>query len=89
MNTKAKFAIALTALTVATTFALPSSEAQARRWGLGLGVGLATGAIVGAAIANSYAQPVYVGGVRRCHVERQFDVYGNYMGRTTVCRIYQ
>ena len=88
MNTKVKFAAALTALTVATTLAMPSSDAQARRWGLGLGLGLATGVIVGAAIANSYAQPVYVGGFRRCHLERQFDGYGNYLGAVRVCRVY-
>ena len=86
MNTKAKFAAVLTALTVATTFAMPSSEAQARRWGLGLGLGLATGVVVGSAIAAS--QPVYVGGVRRCHWERQFDGLGNYVGTAKVCRIY-
>ena len=86
MNTKIKFAAALTALTVATTLAMPSSEAQARRWGLGLG--LVTGAVVGAAIANSYAQPVYVGGVRRCYWQRQFDGIGNYMGTVKVCKFY-
>ena len=86
MNTKIKFAAALTALTVATTLAMPSSDAQARRWGLGLG--LVTGAVVGAAIANSYAHPVYVGGFRRCHWQRQFDDFGNYMGKAKVCRIY-
>lgn len=85
MNAKAKFAAALTVLTVATTFAMPSSEAQARRWGLGLGL-LATGVVVGSAIAAS--QPVYVGGVRRCHLERQFDAYGNYMGKVRLCRVY-
>jgi hypothetical protein len=88
MNTKIKFAAALTALTVATTLAMPSSEAQARRWGLGLGLGLATGVVVGSAIANSYAQPVYVGGVRRCFWQRQFDGLGNYMGSVKVCKIY-
>ena len=44
--------------------------------------------IVGAAIANSYAQPAYVGGFRRCHLERQFDGYGNYLGAVRVCRVY-
>ena len=86
MNTKTKFAAALTVLTVATTLAMPSSEAQARRWGLG--VGLVTGAVVGAAIASSYATPVYVGGVRRCHWQSQFDGLGNYMGKVRVCKIY-
>ncbi len=88
MNAKVKFAAALTALTVATTLAMPSSEAQARRWGPALGLGIVTGAVVGAAIANSYAQPVYVGGVRRCHWQSQFDGFGNYMGKVKVCRIY-
>jgi hypothetical protein len=88
MNTKIKFAAALTALTVATTLALPSSEAQARRWGVGLGVGLAAGALVGAAVASSYAHPVYVGGVRRCKFVQQYDINGFYVGTAKVCKIY-
>ncbi len=86
MNTKAKFAAALTALTIATSFALPSSEAQARRWGPALGLGIVTGAVIGAAIVNS--QPVYVGGMRRCHWVRQYDDFGNYAGTAKVCRVY-
>jgi hypothetical protein len=82
MITKTKFAAALTALTLAATFAIPSSDAQARRWGLGLGLGLATGVIVGAAVANSYAYPAYG---RRCVWQRQYDAYGNYMGTARVC----
>jgi hypothetical protein len=88
MNAKVKFAAALTALTVATTFALPSSEAQARRWGTGLAVGLVGGALVGAAIANSYAHPVYVGGARRCKFVRQYDINGFYVGTAKVCKFY-
>lgn len=84
MNTKVKFATALTALTIATTFAMPSSEAQARRWGWPLGIGLATGVVVGTALA---AQPVYVG-TRRCHIERRFDGLGNYIGSAKVCKVY-
>ncbi len=85
MNTKLKFAAALTALTVAATFAIPSSEAQARRWGhhwgyWGVGA-LATGVVLGAAIAS---QPVVVA-PRRCWREPQVDAYGRYMGRVTVC----
>jgi hypothetical protein len=85
MKTKIKFAAALTALTVAATLAMPSSEAQARRWGLGLGLGLASGVVIGSALA---AQPVYVGGVRRCFWQSQFDGFGNYLGKVKVCKIY-
>lgn len=84
MKSKIKFAAALTALTVATTFAIPSSEAEARRWGY-WGVGaLATGVILGAAMAS---QPVYAA-PSRCWRERRFDAYGNYMGKVTVCSRY-
>ncbi len=49
-------------------------------WGPGLGVGLGLG-LLGAAVAADYAAP------RACHLERQFDEYGNYIGRVRVCRV--
>jgi hypothetical protein len=87
MNTKIKFAGALTALTLAATLAMPSSEAQARRWGwgLGLGVGLVGTAIVAGAVAN--ANTVYVDGYR-CKIVRNFDSFGNYLGKSKICKVW-
>jgi hypothetical protein len=85
MTTKIKFAAVLTALTVAATFALPSSEAQARH-GRAFGAALLGAAVVGTAVAAS--QPVYVVGPRRCRFIDQFDRWGNYIGTAKVCRAY-
>ena len=84
MNTKSKIAAAVTALTLAAALTIPSSSAQARG-GWGIGAGIVGGLIVGAAVANAAAAPVYYDGYRRCHLVRQFDAYGNYMGRVRVC----
>jgi len=74
-------AIALTGGIAATT-----QEAQAGYKGAGIGVGIAAGALFGAALAGSaYATPVYVDGYRRCGWVRQFDAYGNYVGRVRTC----
>ena len=87
MNTKT-FTAALTALTIAATFALPSNEAQARGRGWAIGAGILGAAVVGSAIAAS-AQPVYVsGGYRSCRWVAQYDRWGNFLGNTKVCRIY-
>lgn len=87
MSTKTKFAaFALAALTLTAGVAASSQEAKAGHYGTALGVGFATGALIGAAAANSYAQPTYVVyGGRRCHWVRQYDSYGYYIGRTRVC----
>lgn len=88
MNSKTKFAAALTALTLVATFALPSNEAQARGRGWAIGAGLVGAAIVGGAIAAS-AQPVYVeGGYRRCRWVANYDRFGNFLGNSKVCRYY-
>ncbi len=81
--TKKIAAVSLAALTMGAVFS--ANQAQARGWGLGLGIGLGVGALVGAAAASSYA-PAYVvtPGYRTCHWVRQFDAYGNYMGKTCV-----
>ena len=86
MNTKIKFAAALTALTLAATFALPASEAQAHRRGWGIAAGVLGAGIVAGSIAAAHAQPVYLDGGYRCRWVRQFDGWGNYMGTTKVCR---
>ena len=87
MSTKIKFAAALTALTLAATFAMPSKEAEARRWGGGgLAVGLIGGALVGAAIASSAnANTVYYDGYRRCRWVSNYDYNGFYVGKSRVC----
>ena len=53
MTTKSKIATALAVLTLATSLAVPTSQAQAKGWGLG--AALVGGAIVGSAIAASSA----------------------------------
>ncbi len=89
MITKTKIAATLTALTLAATLAMPSSDAQARGWGGALAVGLIGGAIVGAAVASqAHAGPVYVDGYRRCRFVRQYDAYGFYVGTAKVCHYY-
>ena len=70
-------AVSLAALTMGAV--MTGSEAQARGFGLGLGIGLATAAVVGAAVATS--RPAYVA---PCHWVRNFDAYGNYLGKTCV-----
>jgi len=80
-------AVSMAALTMGAVLST-GGEAQARGWGLGLGVGLATAAVVGAAVAASqapYYGPAYVVAPGyRCHWIRQFDAYGNYVGRSCV-----
>ena len=74
--TKSKMiAAALAALTLATTFTAFGGEAQARpRFGAGLGIGLAAGALIGAAaVSNSYYEPGY----RECRYVDRLDRWGN------------
>jgi hypothetical protein len=52
--------------------------------GWGLGAGLLGAAIVGSAIAASN-DGYYDGGYRQCGYVRQFDAYGNYIGRVRTC----
>jgi hypothetical protein len=78
---------AVAALALATTLAIPASEAQARGWGLA--AGLVGGAIVAGAIAaNANANTVYVDGYRRCRFVRQYDQFGYYVGTARVCNYY-
>ena len=85
MSIKTKTAAALAALTLATTLALPASEAQARGWGVAAIIG---GAIVAGAVASAYSTPVYADGYRRCRFVRQYDGYGMYVGTAKVCTYY-
>jgi hypothetical protein len=87
MNIKSKTIAALAVLTLATSMAVPSSQAQARGWGLA--AGLIGGAIVAGAIASSAnANTVYVDGYRRCRFVRNYDQFGYYVGTSKVCRYY-
>jgi 4-amino-4-deoxy-L-arabinose transferase-like glycosyltransferase len=81
--TKKIAVVSLAALTMGAVFS--ANQAQARGWGVGLGIGLGVGALVGAAAASSYG-PAYVvtPGYRPCHWVRQFDAYGNYVGKACV-----
>jgi hypothetical protein len=78
-NTKT-IAAALAALTLATTFTAIGGEAQARpRFGTGLGIGLAAGALIGIAASNAYASPGYVmdPGYHDCRYVDRLDRWGN------------
>ena len=77
-------ALALAALAVTGTIA-STTTAQAKPLGLGwkVGAGLVGAAIVGSAIAAS--NDGYYDGYRRCGFVRQFDAYGNYIGRVRTC----
>jgi hypothetical protein len=63
---------------------ISTTQAQAKPLGWGIGAGLVGAAIVGTAIAASN-DGYYHDGYRRCGWVRQFDAYGNYMGRVRTC----
>ena len=89
MNTKSKIAAALAVVTLASSLAIPSSEAQAKGKHWGIGAAIVGSAFVGAAIADGaiyggYYEPGY----RSCRFERQYDSYGFYVGSARVCRYY-
>ena len=79
-------ALALAALTTAGAIATSTGQAQAKGPGLGFGIaaGIVGAAVVGSAIAASQAD-TYDYGYRRCVWVRQFDAYGNYIGRVRSC----
>jgi hypothetical protein len=87
MSIKSKIAaLALAALAVTGSIASTSTKAEAHGFGLGwgIGAGLVGAAVVGSAIAvgnNGY----YSDGNRHCGWIRQFDAYGNYIGRVRSC----
>jgi hypothetical protein len=78
-------AAALAAITLATTFTAIGGEAQARpRFGAGLGIGLAAGALIGAAaVSNSY---YYAPGYRECRYVERYDRWGN-LRTVRVCEV--
>ena len=77
-------ALALAALTVIGGLASTTRPAEAHGLGWGVGAGLVGAAIVGSAIAASN-DGYYDDGYRRCGWVRQFDAYGNYIGRVRTC----
>jgi len=86
MSIKSKIAaVALATLAVTGSIASTTTQAQAKGpgWGWGVGAGLVGAAIIGSAIAAS--NDGYYGGYRRCGWVRQFDAYGNYIGRVRTC----
>ena len=82
MSIKSRIA-ALAFVALAVTGTVASTQAEAKGLGWGIGAGLIGAAVVGGAIAanNGY----YDNGYRRCGWVRQFDAYGNYMGRVRTC----
>ena len=86
MSIKTKIA-ALALATLAVTGTIASTTARrrpSRCWGWGVGAGLVGAAIVGTAIAASN-DGYYYDGYRRCGWVRQFDAFGNYIGRVRTC----
>ena len=88
MSIKTKIAaFAVAALTLTGGVAASTQQAHAGKFyhhhhGVGIGVGLAAGALFAAAASNAYANDY---GYRRCGWVRQFDAYGNYIGRVRSC----
>ena len=78
-------ALALATLAVAGTIASTTTQAEARGRGWGIGAGLLGAAVVGSAIAASNDGYYYYDGYRRCGWVRQFDAFGNYIGRVRTC----
>ena len=89
MSIKSKIAaVALVALAVTGTVASITTQAEARGFGWGIGAGLLGAAVVGSAIAANnayYNNGYYNDGYRHCGWVRQFDAYGNYLGRARSC----
>jgi hypothetical protein len=85
MSIKSKIAaLALATLAVTGSIASTTTQAEAKGLGWGIGAGLVGAAIVGTAIAASN-DGYYYDDYRRCGFVRQFDAYGNYMGRVRTC----
>jgi hypothetical protein len=74
-------AIAVVTITSSLIATTGNADAQFRRWGPAIGLGIAAGVVTGAVIANSAPY-------ERCGWVRQYDRYGNYMGRAWACAAY-
>jgi hypothetical protein len=84
MSIKTKFA-ALALATLAVTGGMASTQAEAKPLYWGVGAGLVGAAVVSSAIAASASPVYYYDGYRRCGWVRQFDAFGNYIGRVRTC----
>ena len=80
-------AFALTALVATGTLASSTHQADAKPFGLGwgIGAGIVGAAVVGSAIAASNDGYYYDNGYRRCIWVRQYNSYGDYIGRVRTC----
>jgi hypothetical protein len=78
-------ALALAWLVAAGAVASTTQQAEAKGPGLGFGIaaGIIGAAVVGSAIAAN--DGYYGAGYRRCGWVRQYDAYGNFIGRVRVC----
>jgi hypothetical protein len=86
MSIKTKIAaLALSALAVTGSIASTTTQAEAKGLhGWGFGAALIGAAVVSSAIAASN-DGYYNDGYRSCGYVRQFDAYGNYIGRVRNC----
>ncbi len=83
MSIKTKIA-ALALATLAVTGGIASSTTEAQAGPKGVGPAIFGAAVIGTAIAAS-SPGYYYDDYRRCGFVRQFDAYGNYMGRIRTC----
>ena len=84
MSIKPKIAAVVLAALAVTGSIATTTQAQAKPLHWGIGAGLVGAAIVGTAIAASN-DGYYYDGYRRCGWVRQYDAFGNYMGRVRSC----
>ena len=77
-------AAALAALAVTGTIASTTQSAEAKGLGWGIGAAVVGAAVVGSAIAASN-DGYYYDGYRRCVWVRQYNSYGDYIGRVRSC----
>jgi hypothetical protein len=82
-NRIAAFTLATLAVTGAIASTATQAEAKGFGHGWGLGAAIIGAAVVGSAIAAS--NDGYYDGYRGCGYVRQFDTYGNYIGRIRTC----
>jgi hypothetical protein len=73
--------VALAALTVFSTVAVSTKDAEARRWGRGAAIGL--GIVTAGAIIAGATGPRYT---RECGWVSRYNAYGEYRGERRVCR---
>ena len=84
MSPKTKIAaLALATLAISGGIASTTTKAEAKGFGWGIGAGIIGAAVVGSAIAANDGYDY--NGYRHCGWVRQFDAYGNYIGRVRTC----